>query len=174
MPTIPPNAVVMEAPQGERTPGGSMQYVYNAPLPAVPEDPVIPNLGPNRAPSPVPGPRGSTPGPMGPRMPTPVQAPPPVYDVTEHGPLFELLHTSSHPVNYNRKVYPTAYHLWEAFKFLGHRPDIAEQIRRTGQGPGGIKATRQIAHEQAEAMRLDWENVAIEFVCFLISVQFVR
>ena len=71
-------------------------------------------------------------------------------------------------------MYPTAYHLWEALKFLGHRPDIAEQIRRTGQGPGGIKAARQIAHEMAEAMRLDWENVAIEFVCFLISVQFVR
>lgn len=176
VPAVTTTPIILNAPAGERTPGGGMQYVYNAPLPGVPEDPVIPNLGPrsraatpvvipNRAPSPMPVPRGATPGPGGARMPTPVPAPPHILNIEDGGPLSGLIHYSPHPVNFHRKVYPTAYHLWEAFKFMDHRPDIAERIRTTGSGPDGVQAARRIADEMRDAMRLDWGQVATSMVC---------
>jgi ribA/ribD-fused uncharacterized protein len=39
---------------------------------------------------------------------------------------------SPHRVIWDGLAYPTALHLHEALKFLGHRPDIAEQIRMCG------------------------------------------
>ncbi|KAJ7283143.1 hypothetical protein C8J57DRAFT_728497 [Mycena rebaudengoi] len=36
---------------------------------------------------------------------------------------------SPHPVTYNGKEYPTSEHLFQAFKFMDHHPDIAESIR---------------------------------------------
>lgn len=178
VPAMSTAPIVLNAPPGERTPGGGMQYVYNAPLPGVPEDPVIPNLDPhnrsatpagipNRTPSPMPVPRGSTPSPRGVRMPSPAPAatpPPPIFNIEEGGPLSGLIHYSPYPVNYNRKVYPTAYHLWEAFKFMDHRPDLAEQIRITGSGPQGVQAARQIAEDRRETIRLDWDHVAMQLV----------
>ena len=41
-----------------------------------------------------------------------------------------LLHYSLHSVVYEDKSYPTALHLFEACKFLPHRPDLAERIRQ--------------------------------------------
>ena len=41
-----------------------------------------------------------------------------------------LLHYSLHSVLYEDRSYPTALHLIEAWKFLPHRPDLAERIRQ--------------------------------------------
>ncbi|KAK7676141.1 hypothetical protein QCA50_020891 [Cerrena zonata] len=185
VPAVTMTPITINAPVGERTPGGGMQYVYNAPLPGVPENPVIPNLGPssraatpvvipNRTPSPMPVPRGATPGPGGVRMPTPVPAPPHILNIEDGGPLSGLLHYSPHPVNFNRKVYPTAYHLWEAFKFMDHRPDIAERIRTTGSGPDGLQAARRLADEMRDAMRLDWGQVAMSLAEEALYTKFVQ
>ncbi|KAJ7928132.1 hypothetical protein B0H13DRAFT_2653299 [Mycena leptocephala] len=42
---------------------------------------------------------------------------------------------SPHPVQYNGKEYPTSEHLFQAFKFLDNRPDIAEKIRTISNSP---------------------------------------
>ncbi|KAJ7615344.1 DUF1768-domain-containing protein [Roridomyces roridus] len=34
-----------------------------------------------------------------------------------------------YPVKYNGKIYPTSEHLFQAFKYMGHRTDLAERIR---------------------------------------------
>ena len=59
------------------------------------------------------------------REPTPV---PPVR-VHRQNELAGLIPSSPHSVHWNHKQYPTASHLHEALKFMGHRPDIAEAIR---------------------------------------------
>ncbi|KAJ7837966.1 hypothetical protein B0H14DRAFT_2310687, partial [Mycena olivaceomarginata] len=46
------------------------------------------------------------------------------YGFTNHSP---------HPVTYNGKRYPTSEHLYQAFKFMDNRPDIAEGIRTVSE-----------------------------------------
>jgi len=38
-------------------------------------------------------------------------------------------------VQYNGKKYPTSEHLFQAFKFMDYRPDIAEKIRTISKSP---------------------------------------
>ncbi|EIM82324.1 DUF1768-domain-containing protein [Stereum hirsutum FP-91666 SS1] len=44
-------------------------------------------------------------------------------------PHFGFTNFSAHLVEYDGRVYPTSEHLFQALKFLRHRPDIAEMIR---------------------------------------------
>jgi predicted NAD-dependent protein-ADP-ribosyltransferase YbiA (DUF1768 family) len=37
--------------------------------------------------------------------------------------------SAPYPVTYKSKVYPTGAHLFEAFKFVKHKPELAERIR---------------------------------------------
>ncbi|MCO5583363.1 hypothetical protein L7F22_037273 [Adiantum nelumboides] len=46
-------------------------------------------------------------------------------------PYFWLSNSSDHPVYLDGVRYPTAEHLFQAFKFLPHKPEIANKIRKT-------------------------------------------
>ncbi|KAJ7024029.1 hypothetical protein C8F04DRAFT_166492 [Mycena alexandri] len=63
---------------------------------------------------------------------------------------------SPHPVKYNGKEYPTAEHLFQAFKYMDNRPDIAERIRTISQSPN--KAFRY-SMTQLEHQHLDWDRM---------------
>ncbi|CAL1700030.1 unnamed protein product [Somion occarium] len=166
--TAPP--IVIPAPEGQRTPGGGMQYIYSAPLPGIPEPQqsmfsqsprappaVIPNRTPsptNRMPSPAPSHRAPRA-----RTPAPQLSPPIKIDHENH--LSGLVHYSPHTVHFNRKVYPTAHHLLEALKFMEHRPDVAERIRTCGGGPEGVDTASRIADEMRDFVRSDWDQVVV-------------
>ncbi|KAJ7235061.1 hypothetical protein C8J57DRAFT_1089314, partial [Mycena rebaudengoi] len=66
---------------------------------------------------------------------------------------------SPHPVIYNGKEYPTSEHLFQAFKFMDHHPDIAESIRTVSKSP-------QIAYKHSTGTYLaqqhpDWDKTQI-------------
>ncbi|KAJ7654087.1 DUF1768-domain-containing protein, partial [Mycena polygramma] len=62
---------------------------------------------------------------------------------------------SPHPVTYNGKGYPTSEHLFQAFRFMDNRPDIAESVRTVSKSP----LTFSEAH--VEHQRSDWERIRV-------------
>lgn len=56
---------------------------------------------------------------------------------------FWLSNSSEHPVYLDGNKYPTAEHLFQALKFLPHRPDIANKIRKISSPQDAIKEARK-------------------------------
>jgi hypothetical protein len=77
-----------------------------------------------------------------------------------YGEFAGLLYHSPHSVVYQDELYPTALHLFEARKFLDHRPDLADRIRQTDH----VEQVTAISAELAEFTRRDWGNVALATV----------
>ena len=77
-----------------------------------------------------------------------------------------LLYHSPHRVMYQDELYPTALHLFEALKFLEHRPDLADRIRLCEH----VEDVTAISASFADYTRRDWGNVALATVrLFFIS-----
>lgn len=74
-----------------------------------------------------------------------------------YGEFAGLLYHSPHTVLYQDELYPTALHLFEARKFLDHRPDLADRIRECER----VEDVTSISAELAEFTRRDWSNVAL-------------
>ncbi|KAJ6537634.1 hypothetical protein B0H19DRAFT_875655, partial [Mycena capillaripes] len=74
-------------------------------------------------------------------------------------PYLGLSTWSPHPVTYNGKEYPTPEHLFQAFKFMDHRPDISESIRTASKSP-------ELAVKQGKAYKAqqhpDWNRTRME------------
>jgi hypothetical protein len=93
----------------------------------------------------------------------PVQTPatmPSVIKVNGYGEFSGLLHSSPHEVLYEGELYPTALHLFEARKFLFHRPDLADRIRQCKR----VEEVISISAEVADFVRRDWGNVILSTV----------
>ncbi|KAJ7252758.1 hypothetical protein B0H12DRAFT_610908 [Mycena haematopus] len=73
-----------------------------------------------------------------------------------NGPHADFDQFSPHPVIYNGVTYPTSQHLFQAFKFLGHRPDIAEKVRMASTSELAFK----IAHANTASIRGDWFSLS--------------
>ena len=85
--------------------------------------------------------------------------PQPVLKFNAFGDFAALLNHSPHTVVYRNLVYPTALHLYEAHKFLDHKPEIAEQIRLSEvQWVTGISGLFE------DFMRRDWGNIGLSTV----------
>ena len=84
----------------------------------------------------------------------------PVLKFNQYGDFAGLLYHSPHSVVYEEALYPTALHLFEARKFLDHRPDLAEQVRRCEH----VEDVTSISAQLAEFTRRDWGNVALATV----------
>ena len=84
----------------------------------------------------------------------------PVLKFNGYGEFAGLLYHSPHSVVYEEELYPTALHLFEARKFLDHRPDLADRIRQCGR----VEEVTAISAELAEFTRRDWGNVALSTV----------
>jgi predicted NAD-dependent protein-ADP-ribosyltransferase YbiA (DUF1768 family) len=81
----------------------------------------------------------------------------------ENGEPSGLLYYSPYNVAYQDELYPTALHLFEARKFLDHRPDLAERIRRCER----VEEVTGVSTEVAGFIRRDWGNVALVIVSTL-------
>jgi predicted NAD-dependent protein-ADP-ribosyltransferase YbiA (DUF1768 family) len=84
----------------------------------------------------------------------------PVLKFNGYGEFSGLLYHSPHSVVYEEELYPTALHLFEARKFLDHRPDLAERIRQCER----VEDVTAISAELADFTRRDWGNVALSTV----------
>ncbi|KAJ7890573.1 hypothetical protein B0H14DRAFT_1109963 [Mycena olivaceomarginata] len=74
-----------------------------------------------------------------------------------NGPHADFDQFSLHPVTYNGAIYPTSQHLFQAFKFLGRHPNIAEEIRMAATSELAFK----ISHANKASVRADWFSVNI-------------
>ncbi|SRR6266576_3571891 len=86
-------------------------------------------------------------------------SPPPVLKFNEYGDFAALLNNSPHSVVYRNLVYPTALHLYEAHKFLDHKPEVAEQIRRSE-----VQWVTAVSGQYAEFTRPDWRYIGLSTV----------
>ncbi|KAJ7131873.1 hypothetical protein C8R43DRAFT_655785 [Mycena crocata] len=71
-------------------------------------------------------------------------------------PYFGFTNCSPYPVKYNGKEYPTSDHLFQAFKYMDHRPDIAEKIRTTSKSS---KEAIRISTAYAAYQSPDWDRM---------------
>jgi predicted NAD-dependent protein-ADP-ribosyltransferase YbiA (DUF1768 family) len=71
-----------------------------------------------------------------------------------------FMNHSPHRVLHQNKLYPSALHLLEALKFLGHRPDLAERIRAVKE----IKDVYSVSGAFNEFIRGDWGQVLLQMV----------
>ena len=78
----------------------------------------------------------------------------------EYGDFAALVNNSPHRVVYRGLPYPTALHLFEARKFLDHRPDLAEQIRLCER----VEWVTATSGELAGFTRRDWGNIGLSTV----------
>ncbi|KAF9445330.1 hypothetical protein P691DRAFT_675836 [Macrolepiota fuliginosa MF-IS2] len=69
----------------------------------------------------------------------------------------DFLNHSPHSVTYGGKVYPTAMHLHEAMKFMEHKPEFAERIRRSPR-----EGVYPLAAEWKAWVRSDWGMVFLD------------
>jgi hypothetical protein len=93
----------------------------------------------------------------------PTQTAPPlpsVIKVNGYGEFSGLLHNSPHSVSFEGELYPTALHLFEACKFLPHRPDLADCIRQCES----VEEVISISAELADFIRRDWGKVMLSTV----------
>ncbi|KAI0311812.1 hypothetical protein OF83DRAFT_1068205 [Amylostereum chailletii] len=71
---------------------------------------------------------------------------------------------------YDGKSYPTAQHLFEAAKFLPHRPDIAEAILETRNAHEAVN----VSAREKQAIREDWAQIAQEKADEVLYHKFVQ
>jgi predicted NAD-dependent protein-ADP-ribosyltransferase YbiA (DUF1768 family) len=70
---------------------------------------------------------------------------------------------SPHRILHQNKVYPSALHLLEALKFIGHRPDLAERVRAVKD----VKDVYSVSAAMHDFVRKDWGNVLLQMVSLL-------
>ncbi|KAJ7504431.1 DUF1768-domain-containing protein [Mycena galericulata] len=73
------------------------------------------------------------------------------------GPHADFNQFSLHSVGYKGAIYPTCSHLFQAFKFHGHRADLAEKIRLASTA----ELAFDIAHVNQASARPDWFSINI-------------
>ena len=94
----------------------------------------------------------------------------PVLKFDGYGDFSGLLYHSPHSVVYEDDLYPTALHLYEARKFLYHRPDLAERIRQCEQ----VEEVTALSAELGVFARWDWGNVALSTVSNIFLINSTR
>jgi len=95
---------------------------------------------------------------------------PQVLKFNGYGEFAGLLYHSPDAVLYRDKLYPTALHLFEARKFLDHRPDLADRIRECEY----VENVTSISAELAEFTRRDWGDVALFIMDEALHLKFCQ
>jgi len=81
-----------------------------------------------------------------------------IYFYHAKDPHYGFTNFSAHPVVYNGETYPTSEHLFQSFKFLEHRPLLAEHIRTVSSRPSvALSEARRFRPE----VRSDWMKVNV-------------
>ncbi|GJE95792.1 NADAR family protein [Phanerochaete sordida] len=85
-------------------------------------------------------------------------------------PYYEFTNFSPHAIEFEGKIYPSSEHLFQAHKFLGTRPDIAERVRAAPSPRAALEeATRQRAH-----VRPGWRQVNIASMDTVLALKFAQ
>ncbi|KAG8945931.1 hypothetical protein FRC04_012183 [Tulasnella sp. 424] len=109
--------------------------------------------------------------PPGPPMPPPKRQPRPILFYEETEKYYEFTNSAPYPVHFRGKKYPTSEHLFQARKFLDHRPLLAEHIRRGSDRPRfAFKEARRLAPE----IRPDWKEKCIEIMDEIMELKFTQ
>ncbi|KAF4619526.1 hypothetical protein D9613_004868 [Agrocybe pediades] len=108
-----------------------------------------------------------TPMPVIPPVPPMPTSPPPVM-FNQDGQYNGFLNHSPHRIIYRNQTYPTALHLHEAMKFIDHRPEIAETIRRCLD----VHSVYPISAQYQEHQRSDWYLKYIDFMDEVLLLKF--
>ncbi|KAF7321664.1 DUF1768 domain-containing protein [Mycena kentingensis (nom. inval.)] len=86
-------------------------------------------------------------------------------------PHYGFTNFSAHPVIYDNKRYPTSEHLFQSFKFMPHRPKLAEHIRLCSERPSvAFSEARRFAPE----VRSDWKDVNIQMMDIALWHKFTQ
>ncbi|THV03955.1 DUF1768-domain-containing protein [Dendrothele bispora CBS 962.96] len=94
-----------------------------------------------------------------------------IYFYSKHKAYASFSNFSNHPVYFDGKKYPTSEHLFHAFKFMEHRPDLAEHIRTYSDKPrDALFQARQHRSEQ----RKDWFDVNVEKMDIVLYHKFTQ
>jgi hypothetical protein len=93
----------------------------------------------------------------------------PVLKFNGYGEHAGLLYHSPHSVIHEDDLYPTALHLFEAHKFLYHRPDLADRIRQCER----VEDVTATSAELGAFVRRDWGNVALSTVSNRVFLSFL-
>jgi len=85
-------------------------------------------------------------------------------------PFFEFTNFSLHAVEYDGKIYATAEHLFQAFKFMNTDPVLAELVRTQPSARGA----RTEAGCQRARQRPDWFDVNVEVMDTVLRAKFTQ
>jgi len=91
-----------------------------------------------------------------------------IYFYERDMPYFGFTNFSDHLVEYKNKKYPTSEHLFQAYKFLKNRPEVAEDVRRASTA----RAAFDMAHQHQQDVRADWCDVNIRKMDKVLSLKF--
>jgi len=94
----------------------------------------------------------------------------PIHFYNRGKPFFEFTNFSLHSIEYGGKIYPTAEHLFQAFKFMKADPAKAELIRTQSSA----RAARSEARFQRAHQRPDWFDVNVEMMETVLSAKFTQ
>ncbi|KAF8464201.1 DUF1768-domain-containing protein [Russula ochroleuca] len=94
----------------------------------------------------------------------------PVLKFNGYGEFAGLLYHSPHSVMHEDDLYPTALHLFEAHKFLYHRPDLADRIRQCEH----VEEVTALSEDLGEFVRRDWSNVALNTMDDVLYLKFLQ
>ncbi|EDQ99259.1 uncharacterized protein LACBIDRAFT_316770 [Laccaria bicolor S238N-H82] len=120
-------------------------------------------------PSPQVGRNGIWRGGRSPRYLSPAE-PSPIFFYHKHDLHYGFTNFSDHPVCYEREMYPTSEHLFQSFKFLPHRPDLAKHIRSCSCPSDALaKARRFKAY-----VRPDWRRINIQIMDQVLLLKFTQ
>ncbi|KAF8958495.1 hypothetical protein BDZ97DRAFT_1706001 [Flammula alnicola] len=98
----------------------------------------------------------------------PVPSSPPALRFDQDTKYAVFMNHSPHRVMYRNLTYPTALHLHEALKFIDHRPDLAEAIRKCPD----IHDVYPLAAKYQELQRPDWNDRYLEFMEEVLTLKF--
>ncbi|KAG8950811.1 hypothetical protein FRC00_007520, partial [Tulasnella sp. 408] len=105
------------------------------------------------------------------RLPLKPPKPRPLLFYEENEKYYEFTNFAPYSVIFRGKVYPTSEHLFQARKFLDHRPLLAEHIRKGSERPRfAFIEARRFAPET----RSDWKDKSIEIMEEILELKFTQ
>ncbi|KAG8893168.1 hypothetical protein FRC00_010912, partial [Tulasnella sp. 408] len=105
------------------------------------------------------------------RLPVKPPKPKPLLFYEENEKYYEFTNFAPYSVIFRGKVYPTSEHLFQARKFLDHRPLLAEHIRKGSERPRfAFIEARRFAPET----RSDWKEKSIEIMDEILELKFTQ
>ncbi|KAI0254486.1 hypothetical protein BJV78DRAFT_1184631 [Lactifluus subvellereus] len=94
----------------------------------------------------------------------------PIYFYDSDKPYYEFTSFSDYSVEYRGLVYPTAEHLFQAFKFMDADPALAERIR----GLPTARMAQEEAKRQVHRQRSDWLSVNVAVMDEVLAAKFAQ